>query len=154
MVLLLDGSVRRARSRKLKAACIGPYEVLRIEGPDLVLRTRLSKELKISTSRAKLFFRMIADVGLTINGVARGIALDGRVEPIYVLGVSKSSRNILIKTITSYLDLILHHHLQSSPLGSAYTDPSVSATFEMRPGSLSLLGCLVPSAFPLEFPQL
>jgi hypothetical protein len=58
---------------------------------------------------------------------------------------------ILIKTVTSYLDLILHHHLQSSPLRSAHTNPSVSATFEMHPGSLSLLGCLVPSAFPLEF---
>jgi hypothetical protein len=32
---------------------------------------------------------------------------------------SKSFRNILIETITSYLDLILHHHPQSSPLGSA-----------------------------------
>jgi hypothetical protein len=67
---------------------------------------------------------------------------------------SKSSRNILIKTITSYLDLILHCHFQSSPPGSAYTDPSVSATFQTHSGSLPLLGRLVPSAFPLEFPQL
>jgi hypothetical protein len=48
------------------------------------------------------------------------------------------------------LDLILHHHLQSSHLGSAYTDPSVSTTFQMHPGSLSLLGCSVPSAFRSE----
>jgi hypothetical protein len=37
---------------------------------------------------------------------------------------------------------------------SAHTDPSVSATFDMHPGSLSLLRCLVPSAILLEFPQL
>jgi hypothetical protein len=42
---------------------------------------------------------------------------------MYVV-ISKSSRNILIKTITSYLDLILHHHLQSSPLGSAHMKSS------------------------------
>jgi hypothetical protein len=41
----------------------------------------------------------------------------------------------------SDLDLIPHNHLQSSPPGSAYTDPSVSATYEMHPGSISLLGC-------------
>jgi hypothetical protein len=38
---------------------------------------------------------------------------------IYVV-LSKSSRKMFIKTITSYLDLILHHYLQSSPLGSAH----------------------------------
>jgi hypothetical protein len=43
-------------------------------------------------------------------------------------------------TITSYLDLILHHRIQSSPLGSARTEPSVSATFERHSGSISLLG--------------
>jgi hypothetical protein len=55
----------------------------------------------------------------------------------------------------SYLDLILHHHLQRSPLGSTHThtDPSIYATLEMHPGSVSLLGCLVQSVFPLEFPQ-
>jgi hypothetical protein len=45
----------------------------------------------------------------------------------------ESFLNILIKTVTSYLHLIMHHHLLSSPLGSAHTDPSVSATFEMHP---------------------
>jgi hypothetical protein len=59
-----------------------------------------------------------------------------------------------IKTITSYLDFILHYHLQISLLGRAHTDPSDSATFEMRPLSVLLLRCLVPSVFPLEFPQL
>jgi hypothetical protein len=54
----------------------------------------------------------------------------------------------------SHLDLILHHHLQSNPLGSIHTDLSISATYKMHPGSGSLLGCLVPSAFPLQFPQL
>jgi hypothetical protein len=52
--------------------------------------------------------------------------------------LSKSSRNILMKTITSYMDLILHHYLKSSPLGSAHSDPSVFATFEIHPGSVSL----------------
>jgi hypothetical protein len=51
---------------------------------------------------------------------------------------------LLIKTISSCLDLILHHHLQSSPLGSAHTDASVSSvTFEMHPESFSLFGSLV-----------
>jgi hypothetical protein len=71
---------------------------------------------------------------------------------VVVVG-SKSSQNIFT-IITSYQDLILRHRLENSLLGSAHTDPSVSATFEMHPGSVSLLGCLVPSAFPLEFPQL
>jgi hypothetical protein len=56
MVLVLVETVRRGRSKKLEAAYIGPYEILRIEGPNLVLCTRLSKELKIPASRAKLFF--------------------------------------------------------------------------------------------------
>jgi hypothetical protein len=51
-----------------------------------------------------------------------------------------SSRSILIKTITSYLDLILHHHLHRSPLRSARVDPSGSATFEMYPGSVFCQG--------------
>jgi hypothetical protein len=68
--------------------------------------------------------------------------------------IQKFLKYINKKTITSYLDLILHYHLQSSPFGSAHTNPSVSATLEMHPGSLSLLGCLVLSVFPLEFPQL
>ena len=47
MVLVRDESVRRGRSKKLEAAYVGPYEILRIEGPNLVLCTRRSKELKI-----------------------------------------------------------------------------------------------------------
>jgi hypothetical protein len=54
----------------------------------------------------------------------------------------------------SFLDHILHHHPQSSPPGSAHTDPSITATFEMHLGSVSLLGCSALSAFPLEVPQL
>ena len=56
MVLVRDESVRRGRSKKLEAAYIGPYEILRIEGPNLVLRARRSKELNIHANRAKLFF--------------------------------------------------------------------------------------------------
>jgi hypothetical protein len=52
------------------------------------------------------------------------------------------------------MDLILHHHLQSILLGCAQADPSIYATFEIHPGSVSLLGCLVQSVFLLEFPQL
>jgi hypothetical protein len=36
-VLVKDESVRRGRSKKLEAAYIGPYEVIRIEGPNLVV---------------------------------------------------------------------------------------------------------------------
>jgi hypothetical protein len=48
----------------------------------------------------------------------------------------------------------MYPHLQSSPLGSAHIGRSISATFEMHPGGVSLLGCLVPYAFLLECPQL
>jgi hypothetical protein len=55
MVLVRDESVRLGRSKNVEAAYVGPYEILRIEGPKLVLRTRRSKELKIHANRAKLF---------------------------------------------------------------------------------------------------
>jgi transposase InsO family protein len=55
-VLVKDESVRRGRSKKLEAAYVGPYEITRIEGPKLVLRTRKGKEIKIHASRAKQFF--------------------------------------------------------------------------------------------------
>jgi transposase InsO family protein len=57
MVLVRDEGVRRGRSKKLEAAYIRPYEIFRIEGPNLVLRTKRSKELKIHANRAKLFFK-------------------------------------------------------------------------------------------------
>jgi hypothetical protein len=46
------------------------------------------------------------------------------------------------------------YHLRICPLGSAHTYHSFPAAFEMHPGSVPLLGCLVPSGFPLEFSQL
>jgi hypothetical protein len=55
-VLVRDESVCRGQSKKLEAAYIGPYEILRIEGLNLILHTRQSKEFKIHASRAKLFF--------------------------------------------------------------------------------------------------
>jgi hypothetical protein len=55
-VLVRDESVRRGRSKKLEAAYIGQYEILRMEGPNLLLRIKRSKELKIHANRAKLFF--------------------------------------------------------------------------------------------------
>jgi transposase InsO family protein len=55
-VLVQDESVRRGRSKKLGAAYVGPYEVIRVEGPNLVLRTRKGREMKIHANRAKLFF--------------------------------------------------------------------------------------------------
>ena len=36
-VLVKDESVRRGRSKKLEAPYIGPYEIVRIEGPNLIL---------------------------------------------------------------------------------------------------------------------
>lgn len=70
MVLVQDESVRRGRSKKLERAYIGPYEIISIEGPNLILRTKHSKELKIHANRAKLFFCIIADVDSNPN---RGI---------------------------------------------------------------------------------
>ena len=39
-VLVKDESVRRGRSKKLEAPYVGPYEIVGIEGPNLLLRTR------------------------------------------------------------------------------------------------------------------
>jgi hypothetical protein len=66
---------------------------------------------------------------------------------------SKSSRNILIWIITSCLDPILHHDLQSSPLEKPRFDRNYSATLEMHSGS-GLFRVLAPSAFPLDFSQI
>jgi len=61
-VLVKDESVRRGRSKKLEAPYVGLYEIMGIEGPNLLLRTRRSKTLKIHANRAKLFFCLITDV--------------------------------------------------------------------------------------------
>jgi hypothetical protein len=45
-VLVKDESDSRGRSKKLEAAYTGPYEVMRIEGPNLVVRTKRKKERK------------------------------------------------------------------------------------------------------------
>jgi hypothetical protein len=58
---------------------------LRIEGPNLVLRTKRSKELNVHSNRAKLFTWLeiwVLILGIIIYGVSRGIALDVRIEPI------------------------------------------------------------------------
>ena len=55
-VLVKDESVRRGRSKKLEAPYIGPYEIIGIEEPNLIVRTKRCKELKIHANRAKLFF--------------------------------------------------------------------------------------------------
>jgi hypothetical protein len=55
-VLVKDESVDRGRSKKLEAAYIGPYEVIRIEGPNFVVRTRRKKETKVRANRVLLFF--------------------------------------------------------------------------------------------------
>jgi hypothetical protein len=55
-VLVKDESVRRGRSKKLEAPYSGPYEIVGIEGQNLLLRTKRSKTLKIHASQAKLIF--------------------------------------------------------------------------------------------------
>jgi len=55
-VLVKDESVRRGRSKKLEAPYVGPYEIVKIEGPNLLLRTKRSKIMKIHANRAKPFF--------------------------------------------------------------------------------------------------
>jgi hypothetical protein len=55
-VLIKDESVRRGRSKKLEAAYIGPYEIVRIEGSNFALRTKRSKEIKVHENRVKPFF--------------------------------------------------------------------------------------------------
>jgi len=55
-ILVKDESVRRGRSKKLEVPYVGPYEIVGIEGPILLLRTKRSKTLKIHANRAKLSF--------------------------------------------------------------------------------------------------
>jgi hypothetical protein len=55
-VLAKDKSVCCGQLKKLEAAYIGPYEIINIEGPNLVLCTRKGKEMEIHTNRAKVFF--------------------------------------------------------------------------------------------------
>jgi len=50
--LVKNECVRRGRSRKLEAPYVGPYEIVGIEGPNLLLRTTRSKTLKIHAKRA------------------------------------------------------------------------------------------------------
>jgi len=54
--LVKDESVRRGRSKKLEAPYVGPYEIVGIEGSNLILQTKQSKVLKIHANRAKPFF--------------------------------------------------------------------------------------------------
>ena len=55
-VLVKDESVRRVRLKKLEAPNVGPYEIVKIEGPNLLLRTKHSKTMKIHANRATPFF--------------------------------------------------------------------------------------------------
>jgi hypothetical protein len=95
-------------------------------------------------SHVGIFFNVVTAVTMKNAVISQKTAF-------FIHGVIQRFLKYINKTITFYLDLILHHHLQSSPLGSAHSDPSVSATFEMHPGSVSLLGCLVPSVLLLDF---
>jgi hypothetical protein len=54
--LVKDESVRRCRSKTLEAAFVGPYQIVRIEGSNLVLRTKRSGEIKIHANLVKPFF--------------------------------------------------------------------------------------------------
>jgi hypothetical protein len=55
-ILVKDESVRRGRSKKLEAPYVGPCEILKIEGRNLLLRMKRSKTMKIHANRAKPFF--------------------------------------------------------------------------------------------------
>jgi transposase InsO family protein len=55
-VLVQDESVRRGRSKKLEAAYIGPYHIIKKEGPNILLRTKKSKEMEVQANRVKLLF--------------------------------------------------------------------------------------------------
>jgi len=55
-VLVKDKSVCRGRSKNQEAPYVGPYEIVRIEGLNFILRTKRSKVLKIHANRAKPFF--------------------------------------------------------------------------------------------------
>jgi hypothetical protein len=85
-VLVKDESVRRGRSKKLEAPYNGPYEIIEIEEPNLIVRTKRSKELTIHANRAKLLFAslqmwtVLAWLLLCVINASQGI--DFRNEPV------------------------------------------------------------------------
>jgi len=66
------------------------------------------------------------------------------------MGVSKSSRTVLVKRSLLALDVKFLHHLQSTPLLHEYSGPSVSVMLGSIPGSPFLELCQVPAAIPVE----
>ena len=86
-VLVKDESVRTGRSKKLEAPYVGPYEIVKIEGPNLLLRTKRSKIMKIHANQAKPFFaslhmRTVFAWPLVCVVIIAGQDIDFRIEPV------------------------------------------------------------------------
>lgn len=55
-VLLYDESVRRGRSRKLDSQWRGPFEVVKVDNPNVIIKVKRNKETKVHANRLKQFF--------------------------------------------------------------------------------------------------
>ena len=78
-------SVRRGRSKKLEVPYVGLYEIVGIEGPNSLLRTKRSKVLKIHANQAKPFFCLITDVDnicVAPTIIIAGQDIDFQIEPV------------------------------------------------------------------------
>lgn len=55
-VLFYDESVRRGRSRKLDSQWRGPFTVVDVQGPNVIIRLKGKKCIKVHTNRLKEFY--------------------------------------------------------------------------------------------------
>lgn len=55
-VMLYDESIRKGRSRKLRGVYVGPYEVIKVEGSNVIIKIKKNKVQKVHANRLKLFF--------------------------------------------------------------------------------------------------
>lgn len=55
-VLLFDQSLRRGRSRKLSSQWCGPFTVIKVDLPNVIIKLKKNKVQKVHSNRLKLFF--------------------------------------------------------------------------------------------------
>lgn len=55
-VLLYDESLRRGRSRKLCSTWTGPFEIVRVDTPNVIIKVKKNRVQKVHSNRLKLFF--------------------------------------------------------------------------------------------------
>jgi hypothetical protein len=112
--------IQRYQNKVLKCIVSALRYVRNSDHRDFVIQTVTDTIAKFANShemRLQNKTNIEASRLLNVNNITRRLKWKKEFD---LCGLYKSSQNILIKTITSYLDLILHHRF-----GNAYTDPGV-----------------------------